>query len=256
MSALVIPNGNRLQRGLSGDLWGKYPWYRAGLDPTYGTFKKIDFDPYLAEDWTARQLSSASGTITSQALRHGVARLSAAATTQWDGYQLQYGDAAASWFAPQTEGTICFEGLFELGAALTRPVFFFGLCTVAEDAVEDGSVAGTNIVGFYATGDDLNIDFLTKNGASSDTQTSVAAFTAGEWIKLGFEIHNDTRITPVVNGVRLVNNVVTDTSDIPDNTDWMVPTFSIANGAGSETTTLDVDWMAFWQSDKQDIVGT
>lgn len=258
MSALVIPNGNRLQAGKSGDLWGKYPWWRAPFDPTYGVYFGDDFDPYLAERYTSTDLNSATGSTTLNESAYGSIRLDPGASTTEHGRQVKFGETTGAWIAPVAGRTILFETLINLETVSTPPHLFVGFSTIntavlGSSSTITSSAGATNAIGFYID-TTLTLKLVSKNNTEFTAIDSVGTAVSSEIIKLGFEIDGVSKITPVVNGVRNPAKAMSTAASIPDG-DLMTPVWAICS-QGTVRPTMDVLNWAYWMSGQGDVVGT
>jgi hypothetical protein len=182
-----------------------------------------------ADTWIATQATS--GTATAGVLAGGTCALSAGATTNHQGEQLQ---RAGGHFIPAVSKSIWFE--CRLKTNLLTLEFLAGLADIDTGLITTGAVHATDCIAFSSvTGDGV----LLQNVASGGTHTTAAGPTlvAATYVKLGFVLTSNTSVQFFVNGTAQGAPV---TTNIPAVT--LAPSF-VCQATGTGTPQVDIDWV-------------
>lgn len=133
----------------------------------------------------------------------------------------------------RNNNVVVVEGMVRPNSALSNNRIIFGLTTGT--TVEAAPVACAY---FYIDGGLSSWEARTANAATSTNVTTSVVFAPGTWYKLTI-VMSGTRVDYYVNGILVVST----STNVPANTNALIPTFGvIKTAAGGTLSTVDLDY--------------
>lgn len=237
---------DRTGRGLSSDLWnfGSHGmgahldrYLMGDLGVGYGFVD--DFLDLPTGRHTVTQATQ--GTFALDDARYGVVLADCNSATATQGVNVQRSGAAGELFKPVDRTNIWFEARVKAADIATGPEFFLGLAVI-DTTIIGSSALSAQAIGFKSETDNNVLLATCKDGSSETTAASIHTFVDGEWVKLGFRVHDDSSVTFFVNGVK----VGTITANIP--TTELVPSLVCQSG-GTTDPIIHMDWWGTFCND-------
>ena len=213
-------------------LWASCPLLPILFDPSIAV---VFCDHFVGldkstESWIATQATS--GTATAGVLAGGTVALSAGATTDNQGIQLQRAGGA---FITAASKHLWFE--CRLRQSQLASQFYAGLAVVDTSLIAAGALAHTDSIGFSSVTD--NGVLLANTRAASTGSTSTGhTLVADTYVRLGFVLSGINDVTFWVDGVR---TATTHTANIPSGA-VLTPSF-VCQATGTGTPILQVDYV-------------
>ncbi len=214
-------------------LWETFPALAHLCDPSIAHVYFNDFHTATKDSESLILTQATAGTGVAGVLAGGVMTLTAGATTDGQGPQVQL---AGVDFFPAAGKTLWFE--CRLKVSHTSPDLFVGLAELDTTVFASSDMTTANHIGFSSfTGDTILLADANKATVRVNTP-ALATLVADTYVKLGFVIDGVTTITWYVNGVANATTVAT--ASIP--VLGLTPTFGI-HATGTDNASMYLDWL-------------
>ncbi len=235
-------------RGLSSALWDDLGLDATIVNPAFGQFWIDDFCTPSTDDtgvWTTTFASSGSyaNDVTTSAGCLGVGLLTAAATTEGQGVNLQAAEGPNLVAGAGVK--LYFEARFKITTLATGCVFFVGLSDVQTAIIATSTVNAGDHLGFSCVTDDGVVLFLTQDSGATAVNgaTSPVTLVDDTYIKLGFTldgIAGANSIRAYVNGVETALGFAAD----PDISQSVLVPSLVCQADGTNSPVMHADWIA------------
>lgn len=252
------------QVGPSPALWADVPILDTLLDPAQGF---MFFDDFIATPvvlaagasavWGPYRVFSDTGTASAQGAALGGTFVLG---SDGDNEGGSIGMNNPSWQIDRALGSLVFEARIKTSTiANTINGFFLGLmdATALSNVVPitaTGTIADCNIVGFHrleADGDYVDTIYKADGVTQVTVKADAKVLVADTYIKLGMIFNPDNNeLSFWADGVKLADVKTIPTADGTDfpNDVRLAPVFAVQNAAGTNTSTVTIDWWRLWQA--------
>jgi hypothetical protein len=232
MGARLNFTDNLLSPAQGKSLWQTCPLLEYLCDPFLLHWFEDDFDGIskAADTWIATQATS--GSATAGVLAGGTCALSAGATTDHQGEQIQ---KAGGGFIPAVGKHIWFETRLKINV-LTAEIFY-GLADIDTTIIAADAIHATDYIAFSAITDDGVLIPGCSSGSVATNNASPKTLVAATYVRLGFVLTSNTSLQFYVDGVAAGAAITTNIPSVV-----ITPSF-VCQATGTGTPVVDIDYV-------------